>query len=87
MIERYSRPEMARLFSDEAKFSRWLDVEIAVCEVLARRGDIPADAVQVIKEKAGFDVERIREIEAEVRHDVIAFLTSVAERICRRVVI
>jgi adenylosuccinate lyase len=81
MIERYSRPEMASLFTDEARFSRWLDVEVAVCEVLARRGEIPAEAMRVIREKAGFDRQRIAEIEAEVRHDVIAFLTSVAEKV------
>jgi adenylosuccinate lyase len=81
MIPRYTRPEMGRLFSDEARFQRWLDVEIAVCEVLAKHGEIPAEAVPVIKEKAAFDVERIHEIEAEVKHDVIAFLTSVAEKV------
>ena len=81
MISRYSRPEMAALFSDEARFARWLDVEIAACEVLAKRGEIPAEAVAVIREKAGFDVQRIHEIEAEVKHDVIAFLSSVAEKV------
>ena len=81
MIERYSRKEMARLFTDTARFGRWLDVEIAVCEVLGRRGLIPADAVRVIKEKAVFDTERIHAIEAEVRHDVIAFVSNVAENI------
>ena len=81
MISRYSRPEMAALFTDEARFGRWLDVEIATCEVLAARGEIPAEAVAVIREKAAFDVERIREIEAEVKHDVIAFLSSVAENV------
>ena len=81
MIERYSRPEMARLFSDEARFARWLDVEIAVCEVQARRGIIPPEALAAIKEKARFDLGRIAEIEAEVRHDMIAFLTSVGESV------
>jgi adenylosuccinate lyase len=81
MISRYSRPEMAALFTDEARFGRWLDVEIATCEVLAGRGEIPAEAVAVIREKAAFDVERIREIEAEVKHDVIAFLSCVAENV------
>ncbi len=81
MISRYSRPEMAALFSDEARFARWLDVEIPACEVLAKRGEIPAEAVAVIREKAGFDVQRIHEIEAEVKHDVIAFLSSVAEKV------
>jgi adenylosuccinate lyase len=81
MIERYSRPEMAALWSDDARYRRWLDVEIAVCEVLAERGVIPADAVATIREKAGFDAARIAEIEREVRHDVIAFLTNVAEHV------
>ena len=79
MIERYSRPEMSRVWSEENKFASWLKVELAVCEVYAERGEIPADEWREIREKAAFDVERIKEIEAEVRHDVIAFLTSVAE--------
>jgi len=81
MIPRYSRPEMAGLFSEEARFGRWLEVEIAACEVLARHGEIPAEALAVIKEKAAFDIDRIHQIEAEVKHDVIAFLTSVAEHV------
>ncbi|NPA25189.1 MAG: adenylosuccinate lyase [Deltaproteobacteria bacterium] len=79
MIERYSRPEMSRVWSEENKFSCWLKVELAVCEVYAEKGEIPAEDWQQIREKAAFDVNRIQEIEAEVRHDVIAFLTSVAE--------
>lgn len=79
MIERYSRPEMAAIWSDEGRLSRWLDVELAVCDVLAERGVIPAESARTIRERAGFDVARIAEIEAEVRHDVIAFLTNVAE--------
>lgn len=81
MIERYSRPEMREIWSDEGRFQRWLDVELAVCDALAERGVIPKDAVATIRERAGFDVARIAEIEAEVRHDVIAFLTCVAERV------
>ena len=81
MIERYSRPEMAALWTDDARYRRWLDVEIAVCDVLAERGEIPADAAATIRAKAGFDVARIAEIEREVRHDVIAFLTNVAEHV------
>lgn len=81
MIDRYSRPEMADLFSEQARFSRWLDVEIAVCEVLARHGVVPAKALAVIKQKARFDVDRIAEFEAIVRHDVIAFLSSVTENV------
>ena len=79
MIERYSTPEMSRIWSDENKYRTWLKVELAVCEVQTERGVIPEDAMQVIRDKADFTVARIEEIEAEVRHDVIAFLTSVAE--------
>jgi adenylosuccinate lyase len=79
MIERYSRPEMNRVWSEENKFACWLKVELAVCEVYAERGEIPAEEWREIRDKAAFDVARIQEIEAEVRHDVIAFLTSVAE--------
>jgi len=81
MIDRYSRPEMKAIWSEEAKYRRWLEVEIAVCEVLAERGVIPSQAVETIRAKAGFDVARIEEIEREVKHDVIAFLTNVAEHV------
>lgn len=81
MIERYSRPEMRALWSDHAKLARWLEVELAVCDVLAERGTIPARAAAAIREKAGFDAARVDEIEREVRHDVIAFLTNVAEHV------
>ncbi|MEM9909020.1 MAG: adenylosuccinate lyase [Cyanobacteria bacterium P01_D01_bin.44] len=79
MIERYTLPEMGALWTDEYKFKTWLQVEIAVCEAQAELGRIPKDAVEDIKAKADFDVARILEIEAEVRHDVIAFLTNVNE--------
>ncbi len=79
MIERYTRKEMGALWSLEAKFRKWLDVEIAACEAWAELGEIPLDALNIIKERASFDVKRIDEIEATVKHDVIAFLTSVAE--------
>jgi adenylosuccinate lyase len=81
LIDRYSRPEMRAIWSDEGRYRRWLAVEIAVCEELARRGEIPADAHETITARAGFDVGRIAEIEAEVRHDVIAFLSNLAEHI------
>ncbi len=81
MIPRYSRPEMERLWEPESKFRKWLDVELAVCEAWAEVGEIPADSLKVIKEKAGFDVRRIDEIEKTVKHDVIAFLTSVGESV------
>ena len=81
MIDRYSRPEMRALWSEEAKYRRWLEVEITVCEVLAEAGLVPPRAVEKIKAKAAFDVARIDAIEREVRHDVIAFLTNVAESV------
>ncbi len=81
MIARYTLPEMEAVWSEEHKFRAWLKVEIAVCEVLAERGEIPPEAVQVIKDRADFTVERIREIEAVTRHDVIAFTTAVAEKV------
>lgn len=79
MIERYTLPEMGDLWTDDYKLKTWLQVEIAVCEAQAELGYIPAEAVQTIKEKAAFDRERVLEIEKEVKHDVIAFLTNVNE--------
>jgi len=81
MIPRYTRPEMAALWSDEAKYRAWLRVELAATETLAARGLVPADDLATIREKAAFDPARIATIEAEVKHDVIAFLTSVAEHV------
>jgi len=81
MIARYSRPAMSRIWDEESKYRRWLEVELAVCDAWAGSGRIPIDAVQAIRARAGFDVGRIREIEATVQHDVIAFLTSVAEKV------
>ncbi|NLJ28651.1 MAG: adenylosuccinate lyase [Deltaproteobacteria bacterium] len=81
MIERYTRPEMGRIWTIENKYRKWLDVEIAVCEALSEAGNIPADDLKDIKEKAAFDVKRIEEIEQETHHDVIAFLTNVAEHV------
>jgi adenylosuccinate lyase len=81
MIERYTRPEMGDLWKQENKYQAWLDVEIAVCEAWAEMGKIPKKALKEIKERAAFDAGRIDEIEATVRHDVIAFLTSVAEKV------
>ncbi|PYX46194.1 MAG: adenylosuccinate lyase [Acidobacteria bacterium] len=79
MIPRYTRPEMARIWSDENRFRTWLTVEVAATETLAEAGLVPKDAAKAIRERADFRVERIHEIEAEVRHDVIAFTTAVAE--------
>lgn len=81
MIARYTLPEMARLWSEQNKFATWLKVEIAVCEAKGEKGEIPADTVEVIKNKAAFDIKRIDEIEAVTNHDVIAFLTNVAENV------
>ncbi len=79
MIERYTLPEMGNLWTEAYKLKTWLDVEIAVCEAQAELGYIPSVAVAEIKAKANFDPKRVLEIEAEVRHDVIAFLTNVNE--------
>lgn len=81
MIERYTRPQMAAIWTLDNKYRKWLEVEIAVCEVLAERGEVPPDALRDIREKANFDTARIAEIEEETHHDVIAFLTSVAEHV------
>jgi adenylosuccinate lyase len=79
LIPRYTRPEMGRIWSDENRFRTWLTVEVAATETLAEAGLVPKDAAKAIRERADFSVERIQEIEAEVRHDVIAFTTAVAE--------
>ena len=81
MIERYTLPEMGNLWSEQAKFQGWLDVELAACQANAELGRLPEEALQQIREKASFEVWRILEIEAEVRHDVIAFLTNVNEHV------
>jgi adenylosuccinate lyase len=79
MIPRYTRPQMGKIWEDQNKYQRWLDVELAVTETLAEQGVIPTQDAAEIKSRASFSVDRINEIEAEVRHDVIAFTTSVAE--------
>jgi adenylosuccinate lyase len=79
MIPRYTRKEMARIWEPENRFRIWLEIETLACEKQAQLGVIPSEAVKVIREKGNFDISRIDEIEAEVKHDVIAFLTSVAE--------
>ena len=79
MIPRYTRPDMGRIWSDENRFRTWLAVEVAATETLAEAGMVPKDAAQAIRERADFNLDRIAEIEAEVRHDVIAFTTAVAE--------
>lgn len=79
MLERYTLPAMGQLWTEEYKLKTWLQVEIAVCEAQAQMGLIPAEALEEIKKKANFDPKRVLEIESEVRHDVIAFLTNVNE--------
>jgi len=79
MIPRYSRPEMQQIWSDETKFQIWLDIEVHACDAQAELGVIPKEAAKVIREKAGFNIPEIHEIEKETKHDVIAFLTSVAK--------
>jgi len=79
MISRYTRPAMGRIWSDQNRFQQWLEVELTTAEVLAERGEVPAEAARLLRQHATFTVERIQEIEKEVRHDVIAFTTCVAE--------
>jgi len=81
VIDRYSRPELKQIWSEENKYKVWLNVEIAATEALSELGQVPKEAIKTIKEKATFNVKRIEEIDKEVHHDVIAFLTSVNESI------
>ena len=83
MIVRYTRPEMGRIWSDQNRFQQWLEVELAASESLAELGLVPADAARLLRAHAAFDVQRIHEIEREVKHDVIAFTTSVAETMAK----
>lgn len=81
MIIRYTRPDMGRIWSDESKFRKWLEVELAATATLSGAGLVPKHAAAVIRKKAGFDLLRIQQVEAEVKHDVIAFTTAVAEKV------
>ncbi len=81
MIPRYTRPEMGRIWTDESKFHKWLEVELAATATLSEAGLVPKHAAAVIRKRADFDLQRIHQIEAEVKHDVIAFTTAVAEKI------
>ena len=78
MIPRYTRPEMAQIFEPENRFKIWLEIETLACEKMAELGVIPEACPKALREKGGFDVKRIDEIEAEVKHVVISFLNSVA---------
>lgn len=79
MIDRYTRPEMGAIWTEENRFKAWLEVEILACEAWSEIGDIPKEDVQKIREKASFDIDRIKEIEEETRHDVVAFTRAVSE--------
>jgi len=79
MIDRYTRPEMARIWSEENKYRQWLEVELAAAEGLAAANDVPPEAARALRKHATFDLKRIQEIEREVKHDVIAFTTAVSE--------
>ena len=79
MIARYTRPEMGKLWEDENKYRIWLEIEVLACEAQSHLGVIPKEAVEIIRAKANFNVERVLQIEEEVKHDVIAFLTNVGE--------
>jgi len=79
MIERYTRPEMGSIWSDENKYRQWLEVELATAEALALTNDVPPEAARLLRKHASFDLQRIQEIERKVRHDVIAFTTAVSE--------
>ncbi|MCK9195835.1 MAG: adenylosuccinate lyase [Syntrophales bacterium] len=81
MIPRYSREKMERIWSPENRYQKWLDIEILACEAMTKMGLIPEASLKMIKEKAGFNVDRIDEIEKTTKHDVIAFLTSVTEKV------
>ncbi len=81
MIPRYSRPEMAALWSEEAKLNHWLEIEILACEGMAQIGAIPVDDAQIIRAKAKYDIEKVRENEKRTNHDVIAFLEEVADNV------
>src|ERR1700683_4108697 len=79
MISRYTRPEMGRIWGEQNKFTQWLEVELAASVALAELNEVPMEAALALRAHAGFDLERIHAIEEEVKHDVIAFATSVAE--------
>ncbi len=81
MIKRYTMPEMGAIWTEENRFRKWLEVELAACQANAESGNIPAEVVEVIREKAAFSVERIHELEKTLDHDVIAFTTNLAENI------
>jgi adenylosuccinate lyase len=83
MIERYTRPQMAQIWSEENKYRQWLEVELAAADALAQTNDVPPEAARLLRKHASFDLQRIHEIEREVKHDVIAFTTAVSESLAQ----
>ena len=81
MIPRYTGPEMGRIWSDQHRYETWLQVELAAADAMAGLGIVPPEAARDLRERAGFDVARIEEIEQTTQHDVIAFTTAVAEHV------
>ena len=81
MIARYTHPEMGRIWSDERRYETWLQVELAAADAMAAAGIVPAEAARELRQKGAFDIARIEEIERITQHDVIAFTTSVAEKV------
>ena len=79
MIPRYSRPEMTSIWSEDSKFQIWFEIEAHACDAQAKLGVIPAEAAAAVWERGAFEIDRINEIERETKHDVIAFLTNLAE--------
>jgi adenylosuccinate lyase len=81
MIQRYTHAEMGAIWSDRRRYETWLDVELAALDAMAEAGIVPAEAAREVRAKAGFDIDRIEQIEQTTQHDVIAFTTAVAERV------
>ncbi|MCH6568194.1 MAG: adenylosuccinate lyase, partial [Nitrospinae bacterium] len=81
MISRYTRPAMGELWAPQKKFELWLEIELLACEAMAGLDLVPKDAAQRLRAKASFDIDRIEAIEAEVHHDVVAFITAVGETV------
>src|SRR5258708_12003116 len=79
MIDRYTRPEMGRIWTEENKYRAWLDVELASAEALAETGEVPKEAAAILRKHSGFEVSRIQDVEREAKHDFIAFTTLFAE--------
>ena len=81
MIPRYALPRMVSVWEPRSRYDTWLRIELLACEAWTELGNVPRDALAAIRKRAGYDLDRIQEIEREVRHDVIAFVSAVAERV------